>query len=125
MTSFPVTFDYHKVHPQKLDDKTKIQCGITAGFVEDSHESPQLRQTCCVKKEVCYFVRLGDHNKILKNMCLPVFEALRNASRVVGGGDAGFGRFPWMALVRGTHTRYILFLWLCLSSMCKIDSRLF
>ena len=34
-------------------------------------------------------------------------EALRNASRVVGGGDAGFGRFPWMALVRGTHTRYV------------------
>jgi len=25
--------------------------------------------------------------------------------RVVGGGAAGFGRFPWMALVRGTHTR--------------------
>ena len=34
-------------------------------------------------------------------------KALRNASRVVGGGDAGFGRFPWMALVRGTHTRYV------------------
>ena len=74
--------------------------------MEDSHESPQLRQTCCVKKEVCYFVRLGAHNKILKNMFLPVFEALRSASRVVGGANAGFGRFPWMALVRGTHTRY-------------------
>ena len=121
-----IRFFNHSHGPQNQDyqHRDKHQRGFTAGFVEDSHESPQLRQTCCVKKEVCYFVRLGDHNKILKNMFLPVFEALRNASRVVGGGDAGFGRFPWMALVRGTHTRYILFLWLCLSSMCKIDSRL-
>ena len=74
--------------------------------MEDSHESPQLWQTCRVKKEVCKFC-FGVHFNVLK-IDIDVFEALISAPRVVGGGEAGFGRFPWMALVRGTHTRYCL-----------------
>ena len=55
-----IRFFNHSHGPQNQDyqHRDKHQRGFTAGFVEDSHESPQLRQTCCVKEEVCTFPKI-------------------------------------------------------------------
>ena len=51
-----IRFFNHSHGPQNQDyqHRDKHQRGFTAGFVEDSHESPQLWQACCFKKKVSH-----------------------------------------------------------------------